>query len=232
MAGPDFGKMIGPLPLGAWLAAVGGGVGLYWFRGRSAAPGASADGSTVEDTSGVPGVGDGSTSAWVQTQPPANPDAPVSTKPTTNDEWGQQAINWLISMGYDATVSDSAIRKYLQGGTLTATEFVLVRQALMHLGATPQLLPPPEQAAPVGVPVTPAPTPKPVPKPAPKPVPAHYTYYKVKRGDNLTKIAKAYHTTWQTIYNNNRAGKRRRDGKMGMILHPNLILPGWVLLIK
>jgi hypothetical protein len=227
MAGPDFGKMIGPLPLGAWLAAVGGGVGLYWFRGRS---GASAP-ATVDDTSGTPGVGDGSVGGWTATGPPAATDAPVSTKPTTNDEWGQQAINWLISMGYDATVSDSAIRKYLQSGTLTATEFVLVRQALMHLGATPQLLPPPEQAAPQGPVIPPPPPPKTKP-PAPKPVPHKYTYYTVKRGDNLTKIGKAYHVSWQTIYNENRAGKRRRDGKMGMILHPNLILPGWVLLIK
>lgn len=226
MAGPDFGKMIGPLPLGAWLGAVAGGVGLYWYRGRSAA----STPAVVDDTSGTPGVGDGTVGGWTSTTAPAT-EPPVSTKPTTNDEWGQQAINWLISMGYDATVSDSAIRKYLQSGTLTATEFVLVRQALMHLGATPQLLPPPEQAAPQGPHIPPPPPPKVTPPP-PKPVPGHFTYYKVKRGDNLTKIAKAYHTTWQVLYNNNRAGKRRRDGKMGMILHPNLILPGWVLLIK
>jgi hypothetical protein len=225
MAAPDFGKMIGPLPLGAWLGAVAGGVGLYYFRGRSGAP------TTVDDTSGQAGVGDGTVGGWTDTAAPPAGDPPVSTKPTTNDEWGQQAINWLISMGYDATVSDSAIRKYLQSGTLTATEFVLVRQALMHLGATPQLLPPPEQPAPQGPHLPPKPPPKPKP-PAPKPVPKHYTYYTVKRGDNLTKIAKAYHMSWQTIYNENRAGKRRRDGKMGMILHPNLIMPGWVLLIK
>lgn len=229
----DLGRMVGPLPLGAWLAATAGGVGLYWFRGRSGASAAATDpNSAPVDTSGVPGVGDGSVGGWTTTSPPAaSGDTPVSTKPTTNDEWGQQAINWLISMGYDATVSDSAIRKYLQGGTLTATEFVLVRQALMHLGATPQLLPPPEQAAPQG-PTIPPPTPKPVPKPAPKPTPGKHTYYTVRRGDSLTKIAKAYHTTWQNLFNENRIGRRRPDGKMGTIANPNLIFPGQVILIK
>lgn len=224
MAGPDFGKMIGPLPLGAWLAAVGGGVGLYWYRGRTAAP------TTVDNTSGDPGVGDGTVGGWTATNPPPA-DPPISTKPTTNEEWGQQAINWLISMGYDSAVSDSAIRKYLQGGTLTATEFVLVRQALMHLGATPQLLPPPTQNPPQGPVVPPPPPPKTKP-PVPKPVPNSHTYYTVKRGDNLTKIAKAYHTTWQTLFNENRAGKRRPDGKMGTVANANLIFPGQVILIK
>jgi len=49
------------------------------------------------------------------------------------------------------------------------------------------------------------------------------TYYTVIKGDNLTKIAKKYNTTWQTIYNNN---------KDTIGSNPNLIYPGQKLLIK
>ena len=45
--------------------------------------------------------------------------------------------------------------------------------------------------------------------------------YKVKKGDNLTKIAKTYNTTWKKIYVLNR----------DIIKNPNHIEPGWVLRI-
>ena len=71
-------------------------------------------------------------------------------------------------------------------------------------------------------PSTPAPatTPAPTPAPAPAPAPAQRTYT-VVRGDNLTKIGRRYGVSWQTIYNANR----------GRIKNPNLIYPGWVLVI-
>lgn len=47
--------------------------------------------------------------------------------------------------------------------------------------------------------------------------------YIVKAGDNLSKIAKAYNTTWQKIYNDN---KNIIGG------NPNLIYPGQRLIIK
>ena len=46
--------------------------------------------------------------------------------------------------------------------------------------------------------------------------------YIVKRGDNLTKIAKKYNTTWQNIYNKN---------KDTIGNNPNLIYPGQKLYI-
>ena len=47
-------------------------------------------------------------------------------------------------------------------------------------------------------------------------------YYVVKKGDNLTKIAKKYNTTWQDIYNKN---------KDIIGNNPNLIYPGQILYI-
>lgn len=47
--------------------------------------------------------------------------------------------------------------------------------------------------------------------------------YTVKSGDNLSKIAKKYNTTWQKIYN---------DNKNIIGTNPNLIKPGQVLTIK
>lgn len=46
--------------------------------------------------------------------------------------------------------------------------------------------------------------------------------YTVKKGDNLTSIAKKYHTTWQKIYENN---------KNIIGDDPNLIKPGQILII-
>lgn len=45
--------------------------------------------------------------------------------------------------------------------------------------------------------------------------------YTVRSGDNLSAIAKRYHTSWQAIYNANR----------GRIKNPNLIYPGEKLVI-
>ena len=47
-------------------------------------------------------------------------------------------------------------------------------------------------------------------------------YYVVKKGDNLTKIAKKFNTTWQKIYNKN---------KNIIGDNPNLIYPGQILYI-
>lgn len=49
------------------------------------------------------------------------------------------------------------------------------------------------------------------------------TYYIVKKGDNLSKIAKKYNTTWQKIYN---------DNKNIIGNNPNLIYPNQKLIIK
>src|SRR6187551_4124698 len=101
----DLGKQYGPLPLGAWLVAGAAGIGIaLWSRNN----GLATPVETV-DTGGTPGVGDGSVGGWVPTTPTPTGNTPTIT---TNEEWARAAINWLIGQGYDASVSDSAIRKY------------------------------------------------------------------------------------------------------------------------
>lgn len=226
----DLGKQIGPLPLGAWVIVVGGGLGIAYYT-RNAG---KSDPTVVTDTSGDPGVGTGAVSNWVDTNPPdtANDGGPAIV---TNDDWGREAVNYLIAKGFDAAESDQAIRKYLAAETLNIQERMLVNLALTHLGAPPVPLPPgPSLPGIPKPPGNPGPYKPPTPKPKPPPPKPKVRYYTVVKNDNLWNIAKRYYHNplkWVSIYNANRYGHRRADGTMGMIRTPNLIYPGWKLII-
>jgi hypothetical protein len=233
----DLGKQVGPLPLGAWFVVVGSGLGLayYGYKNQNTAPK-----QVVDDTSGTPGVGTGSVSTWLPNTPPnSDPNAPVQGPATTNDEWAVRAINALIAMNYNPALADSAIRKYISGVQPSVSEWALITIALARFGSPPQPLPiesgtpgPPSQAPPpVSTPPPPVNTPPPTTKPK-------YRYYTVRpwpaKGSTLWGISEIYYHTggkWPDIYNANRSGKRRADGKMGMIVNPNKLRAGWVLLI-
>ena len=236
MANPDMGKMYGPLPLGAWLAVVGGGLAIALYTRRTT----TAESVEYVDTSGVPGVGTGGSGmGWVDVSPPTTGSNPIQGQPETNDEWARQAINFLIASNYDPATADSAIRKYIGGEALSATEFALVNIALGKLGSPPIPLPPPIFAPPTIPKPTPTPEPTPTPKPTPTPTPTptpvkpSFRYHTVRPGDTLWAIAIRYYKKpdWQRIYNANKKGTTRADKKPGFISNPNLIYPGWVLLI-
>lgn len=229
---PDWGKQVGPLPLGAWVAVVGGGLGIAWYsRSRtSKAP------TVVEDTSGTPGVGDGSVSQWIQTSAPATTVAPT---PTTNEEWARAAINYLIAQGYDASLADTAIRKYLESTQLSVSERVMVTLALAKLGAPPVPLPapPPLTDIPKQTVTPPPTTTNPVPTtPAPTTAPPKstgrwviVTKWPGTPYDSLWAIAAAFYGhgyDYPRIFNANRRGVTRPDGSPGFIVNPNLIHPG------
>ncbi len=161
MAGLDLGKQMGPLPLGAWLAVVGTGVGIAVFGKRNSAPPAPPE--IVEDTSGVPGVGTGP--GWVAVPPPSY--APAAPQITTNDEWALAATNYLIAQGYDPAQSDQAVRKYITLEKLGVQEYALIRIVLTKLGALPYPLPAGPDI-PVAVPAQPAVPTAPTPKPPPR----------------------------------------------------------------
>lgn len=242
----DLGKQVGPLPLGAWIVVVGGGLGL-------AAYGYNRSGTTGSQPSVVdPGTGDGSVGGWTPTTPASGGDTGSggdSSTVATNEAWGVRAINWLIAQGYDAAESDSAIRKYIAGNDPAPSikEYVLQSLALQHFGSPPSPLPPPLTPPPTIPPpvvqppsqapphVIPAPAPPP-PRPAPSPV--RMRTYTVKpwplKGSSLWSIATIFYgngALWPRIYNANRKGVRRPDGSLGMISNPNLIHDGWVLYI-
>jgi hypothetical protein len=50
---PDLGKMVGPMPLGAWIAVVGGGLGFALYSRSQSAAAPVDTGMAPEDTSGT-----------------------------------------------------------------------------------------------------------------------------------------------------------------------------------
>lgn len=226
MAGPDFGKQIGPLPLGAWVAVVAGGLGIAYYTRKS---GAKPVPVVVEDTSGTPGVGAGA-SGFINASPITVDNSPAA--PATNEEWAVKAINYLIAKGYDPNVADSGIRKYLEATQLSLAEYALVRIALASLGSPPVPLPaPPPPPDPPAPPITPVTPPPPAPVQPPTQTVA-LRYVVVRGGDSLWKIAYRYYgrgEAWHDIYNANRKGYTRPDGSAGYISNPNYLRPGDVL---
>lgn len=208
----DLGKQVGPLPLGAWLAV---GVTVpamaLYARGR---PPAENPPEPMDDISGTPGVGVGGSGQWVNVTPPTV----TNTEPVIvdNESWAREAINWLISQGYDPNVSDSALRKYMAGEKMSAQEYTLIGVALRKLGSPPIPLPP----AIFGPPTIPnvlrprdprrpvvIAHPKPVVVPTKPTVNPTVRYYTVVRGDTLYKIAVRYYKNgllWPRIWNANR----------------------------
>lgn len=229
----NMGKMVGPLPMGAWVVIVGGGLAfaLYTRHAQTStavASAAPADPTTSVDASG--GVGVGGSGQWTDVTPPGSADAGA---PSSNDQWEISAVDYLITKGYDPALADSAIRKWFGGAKLSITEYALVREALLHFGEPPTPLPAPLYDVP-GIPPPPTPTPGthvPVPpkppthKPVPKPAVRHYTVTSADRATGLWGIAMRYYHNplrWKDIYNANRA-------VIGS--NPNVIRAGQVLII-
>lgn len=145
---------VGPLPLGVWLLAVAGGVGIAWWVRRNSSS-STADPATVPDSTVYTqpnGVG--------QQTDATTDDTGTAPTPTTNEEWGQQSITKMIARGYQPTMVDSAIRDYLGGATLTTVERALIAETLVVCGPPP-VPPPPEvpggTTPPPTVPITPKP---------------------------------------------------------------------------
>lgn len=257
----DLGKQVGPLPLGGWVLAVGGGLGLAFYAYNRSGSATTTDTPAVVD----PGVGNGAVGGWLPTTPVTGTgdataglgDGPVAT----NEAWGVRAINWLIAQGYNAAEADSAIRKYLAGNdpAPSVKEYVLQSLALQHFGSPPNPLPPPLTPPPVVPPPTtgggpttlpsvhpvppsqaPPPVTTPAKPPAPKPAPstANVRWFTVtawpRKGSSLWSIAEMFYgngAQYPRIFNANKVGVRRPDGSKGMISNPNVIYTGWKLYI-
>lgn len=125
----DLSKQIGPLPLGAWIAIVGGGLAFaYYTSTHAAAPAAVAD----------PGVAAGYDAAT----PPPDTSTDTGTAGITitdNDSWGTAAVNALVARGYSPSASQTAISKYLSGGSPNLTDTALINLAILLIGAPPSL---------------------------------------------------------------------------------------------
>ncbi|WP_129286717.1 hypothetical protein [Streptomyces sp. GZWMJZ-114] len=191
----SLGKKVGPLPVGVWILAVGGGLVVAYFMRR----GASGDGQEVTDDGtgaadtggtgvgtwpyGYPnGVGQGGSSGSTDDGQDEDDDG---TLPVTNEQWQRRAVQVLVGLGYEAVAVDRAIAAYLGGEGLTTIQRAIVNEAILRIGpppvsppspSTPDKPPPtttPPKTDPKPLPSTPTTTtkPKPKPKPTPKPTP-------------------------------------------------------------
>lgn len=224
----DLGKQVGPLPVGAWIAVVGGGLAIGWyFSSGSAKGGGSGDVPLVPVTE--PGVGTGG--GQFIYDPPTNVDNPTDNKITDNSTWGRRAINWLIAKGYDPGTSQSAVSKFLNGTNRTLTEQTLINLALIEFGSPPEDVPLVDTPV-TPPPVTPPPTKPPVTPPKP-PVPDKrpYWYHTVRAGETIGTISAKYKTSWWNIYVTNDMIGLRPDGSRGLLTGPWALKIGMLLVI-
>jgi cell division septation protein DedD len=236
----DLSAPVGPLPLGLWLAGGGIGAGLLYVRKRNASATTSSVGIDPSSPSGLSPletVGNGSQSLFIQQDPPT----PVSTTPTTNQEWFLKASADLVARNYDPYAVNQALSNYILGTDPGPAGQVLVKLALLYDETPPEPIAPNEGGPPKPNPVpaptpTPTPTPTPVvtptpvkaapppPPPAKKPARTQVVTPWPTQTSTLYGIAQKWYgdgNKWPTIYNANR----------DKIHNPNLIYPGQVLTI-
>ena len=162
-SGLDLGKQVGPLPLGAWLAVVAGGLGLAYFINKK---GGAGNQPVEEPAQGVlePGVGTGG-QQFIYEPPQTGTATPTTFE--TNDQWGRAAILYLLSEGKNPNTSTLAIAKYIGEQSLTNEEQALVGLAIAKLGPPPYL-----PVNPPAPPTTDPPTTNPPPPPTTTPLTA------------------------------------------------------------
>lgn len=76
---------------------------------------------------------------------PTTPPSSTGTTPVTadtNDAWSSEAVQYLVSLGTDASTASAAIQKYLSGGVLSYNEGRLRDQAVNKFGIPPVALAP------------------------------------------------------------------------------------------
>lgn len=252
--GDTLSRQVGPLPVGGWLLAIAGGLGVAYFLNRDA-PSPDPDPGTIDPGSDAGlgftsrgGVGTDLLGPSLPTQPPASDDGDDDGEPTTNTGWGLLAIRTGMDLGYGPLATNAAVSRYLTGQELTREQAKLLDAILREIGPPPNPVPTPRignpprddgsggqtPTSPPPQPTTPPPTPPP-PAPAPKPTGSSSTptpsasgrIYTIVRGDTLWGIARRFYgsgSKWPTIWKANSS-----VGSDGIGLrsgNPDLIFPG------
>lgn len=157
-------KKLGPLPLGVWLLAVAGGLGLSFYMQRKT----GEEELTEEEEDGFldyselpyspPNFGGAVTLPDYGTVGPVQP---RQQTPETNDQWLQFGVEWLISTGTNALAAQNGLSKYLEGKSLTVAEQAMVSRVIRAFGSPPEGAPTLEETPP---PVDPPDTPTTAPR--------------------------------------------------------------------
>lgn len=205
-------KQVGPLPVGVWLAVVGGGLGLAYYTSRNPAR------TTAPDTDPGVGVGAGTPGFLPVSPPPTTP-----AEFADNDAWARAAVAYLVGNNNNPTASSIAIRKYVDGNTWTAAEDILIKTAIKAIGPPPLI--------PIGGGTIPAPTTPIPPNPTSTPPGIWVTVQPASPStttlQGMAKRFLGYYAGFATIFNANRAGVRRPDGSIGMVPINMQLKPGW-----
>lgn len=149
-----LGKKVGPLPLGVWIAAAV--VIFYFVYKRNGASGGSGGPQTdpagnvgtinpqtgyvygsTEDQSAL-GSGSGSIGSSAET---GTGGSTVAGQYADNNAWAVAAINYLVSIGVDATSANAAVTQFLSSQVLTSSQQAEINLAIQRMGAPPS---PPE----------------------------------------------------------------------------------------
>lgn len=152
--GKGLKKQIGPLPLGVWIAVVLGGFGVAYIINKRSSGTAPADSAPGDFGSATGGTGTGGVSTWAANTPPSSPSTSMIS---TNVQWEQAASDYLLNIGSQPDIVDSAMRKYLFNQPLSLQEQSMINAAIRMFGLPPEPLPPTAVVPPDGTGTTPPP---------------------------------------------------------------------------
>lgn len=129
--GDNMTKKAGPLPVWAWGVLIGGAFVLwYWFR-----QGSSVSTETAEDGS----TGTVATPSGDFSVVPVLPEGGNDVQDEhTNAEWLAQASNAVANSGVSYVAAQTALMKFLNGGTLSVQEQAIVDKARQLVGPPPE----------------------------------------------------------------------------------------------
>jgi hypothetical protein len=146
-------RKVGPLPLWAWAGAF---VVIWWYIGRKKTAATTTASGTASGTGTDPAGNTGTLdplTGYVQgtaedlaslQQQNAELNGSSSTSGSgssnnysSNQQWEQAAINYLVGLGDDSVAANGAISAYLQSQTLTSNQQAMVNSAVLALGAPP-----------------------------------------------------------------------------------------------
>lgn len=202
-----FTKKLGPLPVGVWIVCA---VVIFYLvnkRNSGGGGGPQTDpagnvGTINPNTGYVYGssqdqaaLGSGSTSLGGSTEPGSTGGSTVGGQYADNNAWAVAAINYLVSIGVDATSANAAVTQFLSSQTLTTQQQGEVNLVIQRLGAPPS---PPEPGGSVPPVVTPPNTSTAAANPPTGFVSTSVTSTAVALKWNATTNAKSYTIFWGT----------------------------------
>lgn len=149
-----LGKKIGPLPAGVWIAIA---LAVFYYISKRQGGGGTAGGPQTDPAGNVgtinpqtgyvygssedqAALGSGSGSIGSDTDTGTG-GSTVSGQYADNNAWAVAAINYLVSIGVDATSANAAITQFLSSQTLTTEQQADVNLVIQRIGAPPS---PPE----------------------------------------------------------------------------------------